>query len=249
MISFSWRQFRTSALIAVVALVALAVLLGSIVTVGLLSPMITWWASPIETINLNRFASIVFESNYITSIGYAAFAFALGVTFGVLFRRTLAAMATTLGAFIAFRIVFTQWLRLHLLPPVRAVTSLKDLQNFGFTLGPSGLSFMAQGESQPNSWLISSLTVGKHGATVTKQWLQVHCTALVRSAGTSSNARPNPQAFRDCVNKIGAQFHEVVTYQPASRFWTFQIFETAIYTVLALLLCAISYWWVRKRIA
>jgi len=71
---------------------------------GFLGLMLTWWASPIDTVNMNRFAPGVFDQRGMVAIGYAAFAFALGVTAGVLIRRTLPAMATTLVAFVAARL-------------------------------------------------------------------------------------------------------------------------------------------------
>jgi hypothetical protein len=37
-----------------------------------------------------------------------------------------------------------------------------------------------------------------------------------------------------------------VTYQPASRYWTFQWYETGICTVLASLLAGFCCWWVRR---
>jgi hypothetical protein len=48
---------------------------------------------------------------------------------------------------------------------------------------------------------------------------------------------------------VAAKYHEVVTYQPASRFWAFQGIETAIFVVLALLLAGLCFWWVRHRLA
>jgi hypothetical protein len=44
-------------------------------------------------------------------------------------------------------------------------------------------------------------------------------------------------------------FHEVVTYQPANRYWTFQWYELAIYVAVALVLSALCVWWVRRRLA
>jgi hypothetical protein len=51
--------------------------------------------------------------------------------------------------------------------------------------------------------------------------------------------------LQDCVTKVGATFHQVVTYQPASRYWALQWFELAIFLGGALLLSGVSIWWVR----
>jgi hypothetical protein len=39
-----------------------------------------------------------------------------------------------------------------------------------------------------------------------------------------------------------------VTYQPAGRYWPFQIYETALFALVALALGALSVWWVRRRL-
>ena len=60
---------------------------------GLLTWMVDWWASPIDAANQNRFGLANFGFHGVAPIGYAAFAFALGATAGVLLRRTVPAMA------------------------------------------------------------------------------------------------------------------------------------------------------------
>ena len=75
--------------------------LASALTAGLLSLMSTWWFSPIDKVSQNRFSPASFGLHGFVPAGYAAFAFALGVTAGLLFRRTLPAMAVTLVGFVA----------------------------------------------------------------------------------------------------------------------------------------------------
>jgi hypothetical protein len=64
---------------------------------------------------MNRFDPSVFNARGVVAIGYAAFAFALGVATGALTRRTLPAMAVTLLGFVAARFAFTLRVRPHLL--------------------------------------------------------------------------------------------------------------------------------------
>ena len=64
---------------------------------------------------MNRLAPSVFTARGIVAIGYAGFAFALGIATSTLTRRTLPAMAATLLTFIAARSVITLWVRPHLL--------------------------------------------------------------------------------------------------------------------------------------
>jgi hypothetical protein len=97
--------------------------LASMAVTGLLSMMVTWWSSPIDQVNLNRFTS-VFDQRDIVPIGYAAFAFALGVAAGVLIRRTLPAMVTALVSFVVARAAITFWVRPHLMSPLHTTSSL-----------------------------------------------------------------------------------------------------------------------------
>ena len=50
----------------------------------------------------------MFDARGIVPLGYAAFAFALGVTVGMLIRRTVPAMAITLAVFVAVQIAMPQ---------------------------------------------------------------------------------------------------------------------------------------------
>ena len=68
----------------------------------------------------------VFGARGIVPLGYAAFAFALGVTAGVLIRRTLPAMAVTLVGFVAVRLSFAFWVRPHLLAPLTSSQPLDE---------------------------------------------------------------------------------------------------------------------------
>jgi ABC-type transport system involved in multi-copper enzyme maturation permease subunit len=56
------------------------------------------------------------------------------------------------------------------------------------------------------------------------------------------NIRCGPDAAA-CMSR----YHQVVTYQPADRYWTFQGLESAAFLVLALALLTWSFWWLRTR--
>jgi hypothetical protein len=226
-----------------------AVGLVSVVGAGLFSLMVTWWSSPIDRANLDAFGP-TFSQRDIAPIGYTVFAFALGVTAGVLIRRTLPAMATTLVAFVAAREAMTFGLRPHLLPPKHLVSAITSLNQIGFNLSPSGLQAVANTPNIPNAWVISSGFVSRSGQTPTAQYLKSACPKLLNGppGGGPSGGGP-PAAFRQCAAKLAARFHEVVTYQPANRYWAFQGIETAIFIVAALLLVGLSFWWVRRRLS
>jgi len=124
----AWNQSVTRARWLAVKLGLIG--LASMAATGLLSVMVSWWASPLDRVTglpagrdgtpaLDRFAPVLFASRGITPIGYAAFAFALGVTVGVLIRRTVPAMAVTLAVFAVVQVVMPLWVRPHFIPPSR----------------------------------------------------------------------------------------------------------------------------------
>lgn len=265
---FAWTQSisRKRWLTAKLGLVGL----GGMIVAGLLSLMVSWWFSPLDRVSANRFSLALFGERGITPIGYAALAFALGVTAGMLWRRTLPAMATTLVAFIAARLAATYWLRPHFVAPAHLNVALNmvSVDGFGHANGGPNTLFLAP-PNLPNAWVYSTQIVDKAGQALTTQFLKSACPLLFtpQSLGTpagganasaglsgsySSHAVPSPgvqKAFQDCVAKVGATFHEVVTYQPASRYWAFQACETAIFVGLALILAGFCFWWVRNRLS
>ncbi|NNN07576.1 MAG: hypothetical protein HKL85_00060 [Acidimicrobiaceae bacterium] len=105
-----WTQSvtRTRWIAAKLCLVGLA----SMAVAGLFSLMITWWSSPFDRVGMTHFP--VFSERGIVPIGYAAFAFALGVSAGVLIRKSLLAMAIALVGFAAARVAVTFWVRPNL---------------------------------------------------------------------------------------------------------------------------------------
>jgi hypothetical protein len=72
--------------------------LASVAVAGLISLMLTWWASavdPLDAFGMNRLQPAMFGARGVAPVGYAAFAFVLGVTVGMLVRNTVGAMAAT----------------------------------------------------------------------------------------------------------------------------------------------------------
>jgi hypothetical protein len=82
------------------------------------SALITWWSGPENALKQQRFLPGQFDIQGIAPIGYALFAVALGMTAGALLRRTLPALATTLGVFIALRLLITDYIRPHYMTAV-----------------------------------------------------------------------------------------------------------------------------------
>lgn len=219
--------------------------LASVIVAGLLSLMVSWWFSPIDTLHANRFLPGVFDVRGVVAIGYAVFAFALGVTSGLLLRRTLPAMATALILFVVSRLVVTDWIRPHFLTPVK--------QSLPFVWGP-GAGIAHGGATSPffvippkpilpNAWVYSNVIVDQSGHPPSDQFLQSNCPAI------TGGSEPTTQQVHSCVAAIAANYHQVMTYQPANRYWTFQLYEMALFAVLALALAGLCFWWVSNRLS
>ncbi len=222
---------------------------------ALFSLMVTWWFSPIDKVNANSFTPGVFDERGIVAIGYAAFAFALGVTAGLLIRRTVPAMAATLVAFVAARLAMIYLVRPNLVAPEHISTALRSSSGLGFGPGPSGITFMADPPNIPNALVISSQIVDKAGQVPTDQslhqFLYNACPNIVAPVAPPSGVTRGPAnqaSFQDCITQLSAQFHLAVTNQPADRYWAFQWYEMAIFLGLAVVLIGFCFWWVRRRL-
>jgi hypothetical protein len=231
---------------------------GAAAATGLLSLMATLWFEPIDRVNANQFGGGVFDTRNLVPIGYAAFAFMFGVSAGILTRRTLPAMVTTLLGFIAVRFAISDWVRPNLLSPAHTATALQRGTNIGFESTPSGtLTFVASSPNINNAWVLSSRIVDRAGRTQSAQALHAFMTracpnlAAPPLSGGSAHAttQADPSAFNECVAHLSTKFHLAVTYQPASHYWSLQWLELGVYLALSLVLAAICLRLVRRRLS
>jgi hypothetical protein len=204
--------------------VKLAVVGGAtVVATTLLSALVTWWAAPLDHAAAAVYGT--FDQRDLVPIGYALFAFALGVAAGLTIRRTVPAMAVTLAGLLAVRIVVTQWIRPWIAAPTVVSMPLDpDTTGYGaggnilFGIGPSQLQ--PETPDIPNAWIQSVRVVDAAGASLTDQTLRAACPTL--DQGPKGPAGPAPESARlamhDCVVRIGERHHEVVTYQPGERY-------------------------------
>jgi hypothetical protein len=217
--------------------------LASAVAAALFSLMLTWWASPLDRVNANRITPPVFDQRGIDPIGWALFAFALGVTAGVLLRRTLPAMATALAVFTAVRIVWPLYIRpYYLIPPVHKTARVGTLPYdwVGVNSGPT--SPMVVHVSMPGAWILSDHTVNAAGHQVLGSTLFGLCPVTTSGGVTKL---PPDSCFIQHLTRLGYN-RSVLTYQPATRFWPLQWMETGILAAVAVLLATFCYWWIRR---
>ncbi len=229
---------------------------AALLATGLLSLMVTWWSSPMDRADMNRFGVGLFGERNIAPIGYAAFGFVIGVAAGILIRRTVPAMAATLAVFLGVRLTFAYVLRQHLMTPKHLTASLSAVtQGFGSSNGGPPSLFVGA-PNLPNAWVYSTRIVDSSGHGLTTQVFDAACPDLVNFSGGPPaggvGSAPVPSAdgkdaLQTCVSKLGATYHGLVTYQPANRYWLFQTYETAIFLVAAALLGWFCVYWLSRR--
>jgi hypothetical protein len=231
----AWNQGVTRTRWLAVKLTAVG--LAAMATAGLVSLAVTWWAAPVDRVGgfptsfgpLSRFSPVAFGARDIVPVGYAVFGFALGVAVGVLVRRVLPAMAVTLAVFAAVQVIMPNMVRPHLLAPV-TVTAPVRLSLATAIVSHNG-TLTAPVTGLPGAWVFANQTITRSGR------LFVLPGVPACQSGTQ----------RQCDAWLATQhLRRRISYQPASRFWTFQAYETAIYLALALVLAGLCLWRIRR---
>ena len=242
----AWNQSVTRERWLAVKLVVLG--LASMAAAAVLSLILGWWASPIDRAATsgssggfeNRFFPVVFGARGIVPVGYAAFAFTLGVLVGLLVRRTIPAMAVTLAVVAAVQIAFPLAVRPHLISPVRHTTAvtaaaIREIngngpgdQLTGVGLGNSGVP--------GGAWVISDQTTTASGSSA--------LGAMPSACG------PSMRDFATCATAIAQKDLKLtVVYQPPNRYWPFQLIETGSYQAVAAVLAWACFWLIRRRLS
>lgn len=233
---FVWHQSVTPTRWTLVKIALLG--LASMAFAGLISLMLSWWSAPIDAAGgfpvgggsqISRFQKIVFDARGVVPLGYAALGFLVGVTLGMLIRRTVPAMAAALLIVAAIQFIVPTWIRPNLVPPVTItgpVLTASALQSARF--GTEGQVTVPI--DIPGAWIVTDQTVTPDG----------HAFTILGTSQCSSLAVPQTD---DCLAK--QNLRQVVEYQPANRFWQFQGIETAILLTASALLAAGGVLWIR----
>jgi len=204
-----WLTIETITLIAAATIVT-----------GMLAVAVTWWSRTLDLSQQNRFNK--FDIQGFVPIAYAVFAAALGLTAGIVIRRTLPALATTLATVVGLRMVIANYLRPHYLAPMTKAVPISS---------SSGLT--------GSIWTLSTRIVDATGATVPTDGIVSALPAACRQYIGTTRAQ-----VLGCLANQGWQ--NKIVYQPANRFWTFQAIESAIFVVLAAALVATSFIVIRR---
>jgi hypothetical protein len=225
----AWTQSvsRNRWLVVKVAMVGLA----AMVVAGLLSVMLTWWSGPVYKaaqyaapgtgLSINRLVPLLFGVNGIVPVGYAALAFAVGLTAGVLLRRTVPAMAVTLAGFAFVQVSWPIWVRPHLIAPVRSTAPLDVSALGGLGIGNGSQMTLFLTANKPDAWVISDQALNSAGH-------------VFNGPATHACIDFSPQACNASI--LALHLRQLLVYQPGSRYWELQWYETAIFLAVAVAL-------------
>jgi hypothetical protein len=187
------------------------ILLATALISGAVSALVTWWSGTLNSLDGNRFQGAQFDTQNLVPVAFALFAVALGLAAGALLRRTLPALAATIGVFVAVRLAVGVYLRPH----------------FG-KLVTLSLPLAKESRLASGSWTVSSDLVDRAGRSI---------SGPVRAPASCGSVATRAAADR-CLARSG--FHQVVKYHPASQYWHFQLTESAIFAGLAVVLVAVA---------
>ncbi|WP_062437313.1 hypothetical protein [Herbidospora daliensis] len=235
--------------------------LAAAVAAGVCGLAVTWWSGPLDRSavpEMAQMAPVVFGARGIAPMGYAAFAFVLGVAVGLLVRRTLPAMALTLVVFAAVQIAMPLLVRPHLMPPVTGTFELgrENVDGIGAERGGTLHVFLRTSAvpGHPGAWVLSSDLSGPTGRTAVED-VSGPSSTVARTIPISTTSGPcgpegglAPPGTSPClteINRLG--YRQQAAYQPLERFWPFQWIETGIYALLTLGLAGCCLRWIRTR--
>jgi hypothetical protein len=221
--------------------------LTAMAAAALLSTAVSWWASPIDamaaadpdTAELNRMSPVVFAARGIAPIGYAAFAFVLGVAVGIALRKTVAAMAVTLVVFVAVMVAVPVLVRPYVLPAAQETVAITPSNIRQITGDESGVIESITVSSPAGAWVLANETVDASGTAVSPlpEAVQDCMPRPGRDAGP-----PNRESVTECMAQLSEMgYTQRVTYQPGSRFWALQWIELGLFLVLSALVTWFSF--------
>jgi ABC-type transport system involved in multi-copper enzyme maturation permease subunit len=246
-----WRWLATK--VGVTGLAAIAI-------TGLLSFAVTRWAAPIDdalnagqdsNLYLPRMFPPTFSGRGLVPVGYAAFAFALGVAVGLAVRRTLVALAITLAAVILVQVVTPSFIRPHLLAPtdVKVTVTQENIRGFGVSGSPGSQRIEIEVASGAvGAWKVSDDTVDKSGNAVPSlpDWTS-KCEPLPPGQSQEATGAPERAACFQRLADEGYQQH--LKYFTADKFWALQWREFGLFLLLALGLTGFSFWRIRRDLS
>lgn len=222
---FTWTQGVGRTRWALALLVPGA--LGVAVLLSGLGAVARWHDQPLVQAGVRpRMNPTSFWTTGLAPAGWALVGFALGVLAGLLWRRVVAGLASAFAVWFGLAYVNAEFLRPHYLAPL-TTTSLQ-LSNSDEFLG----QWWTKGGVRVSDAELNSVLQG----------------IGVQIGGGGARAQVRSGHIVDPVQYLLHHgYQQVTSYQPDSRFWTFQWIEFGWLTVLAVVLLAASVWLPRRQ--
>jgi ABC-2 family transporter protein len=225
---YAWTQGFGRRRWAAAKLALLAVAVAAVAAA--FSVMFSWYYQPFFAGGDQApLGSTVFDLRGVAFAAWTLAAFAIGALAGVLIRRVIPAMAATLAAWAGLAFATGAYLRQHYEAPL--VTSNPNVPG--------------------SAWVISQWWA-KGGKPVGLSALN----QVLRAVGVRAASPGRFQAFGSSLGNhnpvqylVQHGFTQMTSYQPASRFWTFQWIEGGWLLALSVLLIAVTVWLVQRRAA
>ncbi|WP_395105258.1 ABC transporter permease subunit [Actinomadura sp. SCN-SB] len=216
---------------------------------GLAAFAVDWWAEPLDEaagLEAARMTPLMFDGRGIAPMGYAAFAFTLGVAVGLLTRRTLAAMAVTLAVFAVVQIAMPLVVRERLLPPTNVTTEITRANLGGFmSRGPGMPIKLTVKPDDPGAWMLTNETVDRSGKVVDTVPMKMGVGPC-----TEQRAPGPPGPAAECLAEIKRLgYRQKLVYHGSDRFWPLQWAETGVYAVLSLGLAGFCFYRIRRNLS
>jgi hypothetical protein len=216
---YAWTQGIGRLRWTVGKLVLLAVVVAAVA--GAFTVLFSWYASPFFAAGYAiPFATDLFDLLGVAFAAWTLAAFAIGALAGMLIRRAVPAIAATLAAYAALALATALWLRQHYMTPL--LTTKLNL--------PGTAWFVSQWYTKGGKFAF-----GAHGSGIVQ---------AVRHFCPPPNSSLSPA---QCLSPHG--YTQWTSYQPGSRFWSFQLIEGGWLLALSLILIVVTVWLVRRRAA
>jgi hypothetical protein len=147
--------------------------------------------------------------------------------------------------------------RPHLVPPARSTVEI-GASNLDLVRAARGGGPMEAILSIPDAgafrgaWVLSSQAVDASGDAVASIPLARTGACAPRKEGPTQRppgAEPDDERLACFAEIRRLGYRQQLTYQPASRFWPFQWYETGIYAGLTLGLAWLCFWRLRRRLS
>jgi len=216
---FAWTQGcgRLRWAVAKLALLAIAVTAAA----AAFSLLFSWYYQPFFAERLDgALAPQLFDLRVVDFAAWTLAAFALGAFIGVVIRRTVPAIVTSLAVWTGLNFATALFLRKHYQTPLPIKGS------------PSYYN---------PPWVVGQWYTGPNGATAGEQTIR----NVVAHAPVSVQNSANPNT---AVAYLSAHHYtQWSVFQPESRFWHFQLIEGGWLLVLSLLLIGAAIWLVHRR--